>query len=126
MKKKTPLKSVKRSFLPPIDLSAWNFIIFLCLAFILIVFVALALSNNAADLSAKAGISCPRITALPRPESCPGGEWRYKRDTNGCQAFFCEPKPTGSTLKCIPRPTCLSATPRCMIAEPAQGWCPAQ
>lgn len=27
-------------------------------------------------------------------------------------------------LTCIPRPACLDATPRCMIAEPAEGWCP--
>jgi hypothetical protein len=25
---------------------------------------------------------------------------------------------------CMQRPTCLDATPRCMIAEPASGWCP--
>ena len=25
---------------------------------------------------------------------------------------------------CLPRPACLDATPRCMIAEPAEGWCP--
>lgn len=26
--------------------------------------------------------------------------------------------------RCLPRPACLDATPRCMIAEPAGGWCP--
>jgi hypothetical protein len=25
--------------------------------------------------------------------------------------------------KCIPRPACLDSTPRCMLAEPAGGWC---
>ena len=25
---------------------------------------------------------------------------------------------------CIPRPACLSRMPKCLIAEPAQGWCP--
>lgn len=29
-----------------------------------------------------------------------------------------------STPTCMPRPSCLDATPRCMIAEPANGWCP--
>lgn len=28
------------------------------------------------------------------------------------------------TPTCMPRPACLDATPRCMIAEPANGWCP--
>lgn len=108
------------------DFSSWNFIVFLALAFLLIVFVALALSNTAADLSAKAGITCPRITALPRPEACPGGSWQFKRDTNGCSTFFCEPSsvsPTPRLQTCIPRPACLDRKPRCVIAEPAQGWC---
>lgn len=28
------------------------------------------------------------------------------------------------SLTCIPRPTCLDATPRCLIPEPTDGWCP--
>lgn len=28
------------------------------------------------------------------------------------------------TPTCMKRPACLDATPRCMIAEPASGWCP--
>lgn len=31
--------------------------------------------------------------------------------------------PSVITPSCIPRPTCLDATPRCLIAEPANGWC---
>ncbi len=36
------------------------------------------------------------------------------------------PSPTSPYLTptCFPRPACLDATPRCMIAEPAGGWCP--
>ncbi len=30
----------------------------------------------------------------------------------------------GEIRKCLPRPACLDATPRCMIPEPASGWCP--
>jgi hypothetical protein len=26
--------------------------------------------------------------------------------------------------RCLPRPACLDATPRCMLPEPAAGWCP--
>jgi len=28
------------------------------------------------------------------------------------------------TPTCIPRPACLDATPRCLMPEPANGWCP--
>lgn len=31
---------------------------------------------------------------------------------------------TTPTPTCMSRPACLDATPRCMIAEPASGWCP--
>lgn len=27
-------------------------------------------------------------------------------------------------VTCVPRPACLNSTPRCLIAEPAGGWCP--
>jgi hypothetical protein len=73
------------------DFSAWNFILFLTLALILIVAVALTISGEARNLSAKAGLSCPEIKKLPRPEDCPGGTWQYKRNTqNGCATFFCQ------------------------------------
>lgn len=75
------------------DIASWNFIIFLTLAFILLVVVLSAMKNVTLDLRSKAGLSCPAITTLPRAEDCAGG-WTYKRDTNGCLAFFCEPKPT--------------------------------
>ncbi len=32
--------------------------------------------------------------------------------------------PLSPTLTCIPRPACLNSVPRCLIAEPAEGWCP--
>ena len=30
---------------------------------------------------------------------------------------------SGSMKHCLPRPACLDATPRCMLPEPAEGWC---
>lgn len=72
------------------DLSSWNFIIFLTLAFVLLVVVLSAMSNVSLDLRSKAGLTCPQLT-LPRAEDCPQG-WTYKRDINGCLAFSCEPK----------------------------------
>lgn len=74
------------------DLASWNFIIFLSLAFILLVIVLGAMKNVSLDLRSRAGLACPQIT-LPRAEDCPGG-WTFKRNTNGCLAFFCGPQPT--------------------------------
>lgn len=74
------------------DIASWNFIIFLTLAFILLVVVLSAMSKVSLDLRSKAGLACPQIT-LPRAEDCAGG-WTYKRDVSGCLAFFCEQKPS--------------------------------
>ena len=83
-KRRTNTKQVKNTF------SSWNFILFLTLAFILLVVVLTQMNRTSFDLRSKAGLACPQLTA-PRAEDCPGG-WTFKRDTNGCLAFFCEPK----------------------------------
>lgn len=70
------------------DLSSWNFILFLTLAFILLVVVVNAMSDVSLDLRSRATNDCPQVT-LPRAEDCAGG-WTYKRDANGCHAFFCD------------------------------------
>lgn len=47
---------------------------------------------------------------------------KYAKDRDAFLASFefkDSPTPT-----CMQRPACLDATPRCMIAEPANGWCP--
>ncbi len=73
------------------DLSAWNFILFLTLAFILLVVVLTLMRNVTQDVRSRAGLACPQVT-LPRAEDCASG-WVYKRDaTNGCLKFFCEVK----------------------------------
>lgn len=88
-RRKTTVRTLKN------DLSAWNFILFLTLAFILLVVVLTLMKNVSQDVRSKAGVACPTIT-LPRAEDCPGG-WTYKRNVdNGCLAFFCEVKPTPS------------------------------
>ena len=74
----------------PYDLKSWNFIIFLTLAFILLVVVLNAMNKVSFDLRSRANNSCPALT-LPRAEDC-GAGWTYKRDANGCLAFFCENK----------------------------------
>ncbi len=74
------------------DLSAWNFILFLTLAFILLVVVLTLMRNVTQDVRSRAGLACPQVT-LPRAEDCSTG-WIYKRDAaNGCLKFFCEVKP---------------------------------
>lgn len=98
MKKKTaPKVSTKRTSgsnsttkILPFDFASWNFIIFLVLALILVVFVAIFMKDRAQDLRAKAGLECPQITELPRPEDCPGGEWKFRRMENGCSNFSCD------------------------------------
>lgn len=84
------LKSAKKPAFKALDLASWNFIIFLTLAFVLLVVVLSATSKMSLDLRSKAGLACPQLTA-PRAEDCAGG-WTYKRDTNGCLGFFCESK----------------------------------
>lgn len=72
------------------DLTSWNFIIFLTLAFILLVVVLTAMRRLTFDVRSRAGLECPQVT-LPRAEDCSTG-WVYKRGaTNGCLAFFCNP-----------------------------------
>lgn len=71
------------------DLSSWNFVIFLTLGFILLVIVLSAMNKVSLDLRSRAGLACPQIEALPRAEDCSAG-WTFKRDANGCPAFFCE------------------------------------
>jgi hypothetical protein len=74
------------------DLSSWNFILFLLLAFILLVVVVSAMKKVGFDLRSRAGLTCETPT-LPRVEDCPGGKWTLSRDTStGCEAFFCEAK----------------------------------
>ena len=73
------------------DVASWNFIIFLTLAFILLVVVLTSVKKMTLDLRSRAGLSCPELT-IPRAEDCAGG-LTYKRDSNACLAFFCEAKP---------------------------------
>ncbi|OGG11794.1 hypothetical protein A2Z00_01865 [Candidatus Gottesmanbacteria bacterium RBG_13_45_10] len=73
------------------DVKSWNFILFLALAFILLVVVLSAMTSLSTDIRSKAGLICPQVT-LPRAEDCPGG-WTYQRDvTNGCPTFVCKVK----------------------------------
>ena len=86
-KRKLPTKQLKTLQ----DFSSWNFVLFLTLAFILLVVMMNAISNVTADVRSKAGLSCPKVT-IPRAEDCAGG-WKYLRDvTNGCPTFVCEAK----------------------------------
>jgi hypothetical protein len=73
------------------DLSAWNFILFLTLAFILLVVVLTLMKNVTQDVRSRAGFECPVISPPTRVEDCPGG-YIYKRDpADGCIRYFCQP-----------------------------------
>ena len=71
-----------------LDLSGWNFIIFLTLAFMLLVFVLSALKGVSQDVRTKAGLTCPTVL-LPDPNACPKG-WKLTTDANQCVGFICE------------------------------------
>lgn len=82
-------KSVAKSPAKSQEFTSWNFILFLTLAFILLVVMLSAMSNVSRDIRSKAGLICPEVT-IPRAEDCAGG-WKYQRDmTNGCPTFVCE------------------------------------
>ncbi|MEK7129972.1 MAG: hypothetical protein AAB803_03045 [Patescibacteria group bacterium] len=94
-------RKISRSLFRTHDVASWNFIIFLTLAFILLVVVLNAMGpvgKNLFELRSRAGANCKAITQLPRPEDCPGS-WSYKRDTLGCAAFFCETNKSNKVTK---------------------------
>jgi hypothetical protein len=85
------------------ELSSLNFIVFLALAFILLVTITYAMNGVTHDLRTRAGFECPTVS-LPAPEACPGGKWEYSRSaTNGCPAFVCNPAAPTDTSS--PAPT---------------------
>lgn len=67
------------------DFTAWNFVIFLTLALMLIVGVTVALSNTS-DFRSKAGYNCPLAKI---PQNCEG-RIVHGTDSYGCQTFVCE------------------------------------
>lgn len=76
------------------DLASWNFVIFLTLAFILLVVILMNMKGVALDLRTRAGLACPNPLAafngrLPQPEEC-SGEWKLSNDSRGCQVFVCQ------------------------------------
>jgi len=73
------------------DFTSWNFILFLTLAFILMVVLLGAIGKTSEDLRTRAGLSCP-VPQLPDAKACPGG-WKYTQDAlNKCPTFVCEAK----------------------------------
>lgn len=78
------------------DLGSWNFVIFLTLAFVLLVTIVTMMKGVAIDLRSRAGLSCPNPLAafngnLPQASEC-NGEWKLANDARGCQVFLCQPK----------------------------------
>ncbi len=77
------------------DLSQWNFVIFLVLAFILLVVIVVSMKGVALDMRSRAGLSCPNPLSafngqLPKASEC-NGEWKLGTDVRGCQVFLCQP-----------------------------------
>lgn len=77
------------------DAGSWNFVIFLTLAFILLVVVVAMMKGVALDLRSRAGLACPDPLAafngkLPKSSEC-NGTWKLSTDARGCQVFLCQP-----------------------------------
>ena len=77
------------------ELGSWNFVIFLTLAFVLLVIVVVSMKGVALDLRSRAGLACPNPLAafngqLPQSSEC-NGEWKLSTDARGCQVFLCQP-----------------------------------
>lgn len=95
-KKKSHTKRASQQSSAFKDISAWNFIIFLTIALILLVLVVNRMQGVAYDLRSRAGLSCPNpLTAfggnLPVTKDC-SGEWKLSEDSKGCQVFLCQAK----------------------------------
>lgn len=78
------------------QMSSWNFVIFLTLAFVLLVVIVVSMQGVALDLRSRAGLGCPNPLSafngkLPQPNEC-NGEWKLSSDARGCQVFLCQPK----------------------------------
>lgn len=76
------------------DLGAWNFIIFLTIALMLLVLVVSSMRGVAVDLRSRAGLTCPNPLSafggqLPKTADC-SGEWKLSKDAKGCEVFLCQ------------------------------------
>lgn len=73
------------------DFTSWNFILFLTLAFVLMVIILGAIGKTTEDLRSRAGLTCPTPT-LPPVAGC-SGVWRYTQNAaTNCPSFVCEVK----------------------------------
>ena len=91
----TPKASASHPAMMGKELGSWNFVIFLTLAFVLVVVVVVMMKGVAIDLRSRAGLACPDPLAafngrLPAPSEC-NGEWKLSSDSRGCQVFLCQP-----------------------------------
>lgn len=84
MAKKTSSTSFHQQFIMR-DLTAWNFIIFLTLAFMLIVAVVISLNNlRSTDFRTRASAKCPAVTT-----TCPEGKAVCFTGGDNCPVCVC-------------------------------------
>src|SRR5260221_10135993 len=68
------------------------------------------------------------VACTQEAKICPDGTSVGRTGPN-CEFAACpttNASPTASSsskASCLPRPACLDTTPRCMLPEPANGWC---
>ncbi len=84
MAKKTSFSKPNQQFILS-DLTAWNFIIFLTLAFMLIVAVVISLKNlRSTDYRTRAAAKCPAVTT-----TCPEGKAVCFTGGDNCPVCVC-------------------------------------
>ena len=66
---------------------------------------------------------CPAVqSAMPWQNGGIMNWWRRRKPNCNWQ---CTPLPSSRPFpSCVPRPACLDSVPRCLVPEPANGWCP--
>lgn len=73
--------------------------------------------NNHGDITAKGiGTATINVSAINKTTGGVLATAKFKVIVGG-------PTTPTPVATCIPRPSCLDSIPRCMIAEPAEGWC---
>lgn len=109
-------------------ISPKNFFSMISLSFVVIVLAVVVVNiQKSQDINEKASVlQCPSSYICQEKgivESCSNGTSfccpkkgaRWTTDLTKCPNYL---------NNCKPRPGCLDSTPRCLMPEPAEGWCP--
>ena len=124
------MKKAFKKFKPFGGTKAFSIVLLLIIA--IAIPLTVVLSQNQQDLRQHAASCLPRPSCLDAKPPCliamPDQGWCPRGTIIPLPSFlprhsfppFPSIKPKAT---CLPRPACLNSTPRCMIAQPLNGWC---